>query len=101
MPRSNSSPASRLAVGRTGCTSAGRFVREAGRWMYVDGDMLGRGGASEFDAVLFDCDGVLVDSEDLTTGCCARCWPSWAGPVTRGVHAHLPRQGPLVKDEQA
>ena len=65
-----------------------RFVREEGRWFYVDGESV------RFDAVLFDCDGVLVDSEGITNGV-LRDMLGGAGleADARGMHAHLPGQG--------
>jgi len=29
----------------------------------------------KFDSILFDCDGVLVDSEPIVNAVPARCWP--------------------------
>ena len=38
-PRSNSSPATAWAAAPCACIERSRFLREGGRWYYVDGDM--------------------------------------------------------------
>lgn len=68
-------------AGCQACTKPAAAVREGGRWFYVDGDCILKSSqnhpqalvqhapiAMKFEAILFDCDGVLVDSEPITNG---------------------------------
>ena len=54
----------------------------------------------KFDAVLFDCDGVLVDSEPITNGV-LRDMPAKAGWKLSSAECMRPFIGKVVKHEAA